>query len=240
MMNLQIWWWASKASGDAQWRELGLAHARRTAEWFVRPDGGVTQSVHYNPGDNRQVFSSHGVRLSVPNTAKPGELVFTHTHQGFAADTAWGRGTAWALYGFATAARETKDPMLLATAQKVAAFVLDRLPADAVTWYDLHDEGVHFRNRDTSAAALMAGGLLTLADTVTDPETRTRYRAASERIVQSLIDRYLTPVAAGDATPPGVLRHGSSTRPHDGMLTYGDYYLFETLLRLEGKLTALP
>ena len=41
-------------------------------------------------------------------------------------------------------------------------------------------------------------------------------------------------------TPPGVLRHGSSTRPHDGMLTYGDYYLFETLLQLEGKLASLP
>jgi unsaturated chondroitin disaccharide hydrolase len=109
-----------------------------------------------------------------------------------------------------------------------------------VTWYDFHDEGVHFRNRDTSAAALIAGGLLTLSETTTDAAARTRYLGASERIVQSLIDRYLTPVAAGDATPPGVLRHGSSTRPNDGMLTYGDYYLFETLLRLEGKLTTLP
>jgi unsaturated chondroitin disaccharide hydrolase len=240
MMNLQIWFWAARATGQAKWRDLGLLHARRSAEWFVRADGGVIQSVHYNPGDNRQVFSSHGVRHPLPNTAKPGELVFTHTHQGFAADTAWGRGTAWALYGFATAARETKDPGLLATTERIAAFVLDRLPEDAVTWYDLHDEGVHFRNRDTSAAALMAGGLLTLGEIATDAAARSRYRAASDRIVQSLIDRYLTPVAANDATPPGVLRHGSSTRPHDGMLTYGDYYLFETLLRLEGRLAALP
>lgn len=240
MMNLQIWWWASKVTGDPQWREMGLAHAKRSAEWFVRPDGGVTQSVHYNPGDNRQVFSSHGVKVTVPNTAKPGELVFTHTHQGFAADTAWGRGTAWALYGLSAAARETKDATVQATAERVAAFVLARLPEDSVTWYDLHDEGVHFRNRDTSAAALMAGGLLTLSETAADAAARARYRAASERIVQSLIDRYLTPVAAGESTPPGVLRHGSSTRPNDGMLTYGDYYLFETLLRLEGKLPALP
>lgn len=232
MLNLQIWWWATKETGDPKWREMGIAHAKRSAEWLVRPDGSVSQSVHYNPGDNRQVFSSHGVKLPVANDAKPGEKVFDHTHQGFAADTAWGRGNAWALYGFAAAARETKEPELQATAEKIARFVLSRLPEDGVTWYDLHDEGVHFRNRDSSAAALMAGGLLTLSETAADAAARTRYRQAAERITQSLIDRYLSPVAAGDPAAPGVLRHGSSTRPHDGRLTYGDYYLLETLVRL--------
>ncbi len=235
MLNLQIWWWASKETGDPSWRELGIKHARRSAEWQVHADGSVAQSVHYNPGDNRQEFSSHGIRVRVPNTAKPGELVFTHTHQGFAADTAWGRGTAWALYGYATAYRETRDPVLLDVAERIAAFTLDRLPEDGVSWYDLHDEGVHFRNRDSSAAALFAGGLLTLAETTEDAAKRTQYRQQAERIVQSLIDRYLTPVGAQDATPPGVLRHGSATRPSDVALTYGDYYLLETLIRLTAK-----
>lgn len=235
MMNLQIWWWATKETKDPKWREMGLKHALRSAELFVRPDGSVIQSVHYNPGDNRQEFSPTRGSLKVVNQAKPGQPVYYHTHQGFAADTAWARGTAWGLYGLAVAYSETKDPRLMATAERVAAFVLDRLPEDGVPWYDFFDEGVHFRIRDTSAAALISGALLRLSELVSNRERAAVYRRESERITQSLIDRYLTPVAVRDATPSGVLRHGSSTRPNDGMTIYGDYYLLETLMGLDQR-----
>jgi unsaturated chondroitin disaccharide hydrolase len=238
MMNLQLLWWATHETGSSKYRDVGLKHALRVADWFIRSDGSVIQSVHYNPGDNRQEFHLGGNgksdSLMFPNSAKPGERVFYHTHQGYSWETSWSRGTAWALYGFAIAYRETRSPKLLQTAEKIADYVIAELPEDGVPWYDFSDEGVMYRNRDTSAAAIAAGGLHQLAALTQDTQKAHAYRSQAERIMHSLIDRYLTPTYQGDTTPPGVLRHGSGTRPADEMLIYGQYYLLETLMLLDG------
>ena len=238
MMNLQLLWWATQQTGDPQWKETGLRHALRTAEWLVRPDGSVIQSVHYNPGDGRQRVELSGgaarsTIIDLPNRMAPGEKLFSHTHQGLAAQTTWSRGAAWALYGFSSAYGATHDPKLLAAAQRVADYVIGELPEDRVPWFDFDDQGVHYRNRDSSAAAIISGGLLVLSREDPDAKKALHYREESERIAHSLIDRYLTPVAKDDPTPPGVLRHGTGTRPEQGMLIYGQYYLLETLLELE-------
>ena len=233
MINLEVLWWAAKETGETKWRDLGRWHAQKTLEWLVRTDGSVFQSVHYRVGDAQDVRVGAGRAYPMPASVKPGDWVFKHTHQGFAADTSWSRGTAWALYGFARAFQETGEPAFLEASRRVAAFVADHLPEDRVPWYDYRDEGVLYRNRDTSAAAINAAGLLRLAEAVPDKKAAKAYRDEARATVQSLIDRYLTPVAAGDKAPPGYLRHGCGTSPQDGPLIFGHYYLLEALQKLE-------
>lgn len=238
MMNLQLLWWMSEETGDTKWRDIATQHAHQTAQWFVRPDGSVFQSVHYNPG-NEQSSSTSGAdaarkkELQLVATVAPGEWAYKHTHQGFAADTTWSRGLAWGVYGFAKAYSATHNAEFLQTAQRIADYAIANLPEDRVPWYDFSDEGVHFRNRDSSAAAILAGGLFRLSLLTNDRGRAARYRTAGEQIVQSLIDRYLTPVGDADPSPHGILRHGCGLRPDDAMLIYGQYFLLEDLFWLE-------
>lgn len=238
MMNLQLLWWMSQQTGESKWRDIATQHAQQTAQWFVRPDGSVFQSVHYNPGSERMSSTpapgaARKRELQLIAGVAPGEWAYKHTHQGFAADTTWSRGLAWGVYGFAKAYSATHDAEFLQTAQRVADYAIANLPEDKVPWYDFSDEGVHFRNRDSSAAAILAGGLLRLSLVTNDRERAAHYRATGEQIVQSLIDRYLTPVGDADPSPHGILRHGCGLRPDDAMLIYGQYFLLEDLLWLE-------
>ena len=95
-------------------------------------------------------------------------------------------------------------------------------------WWDYDAPGTQ---RDTTAAAVLASGLLELARVDPDPARRATWRAAGLHTLRSLVGpRYL----AQGTGAWSVLLHGRHDPTYDDAgVTYGDYYLLEALLRVQ-------
>jgi Glycosyl Hydrolase Family 88 len=217
MGNLELLFWASRNGGDAAWNDMALRHALKTMTDMVRPDGSTFHVVDYDSAGN---IRSRG------------------TYQGYSDSSTWARGQAWAIYGYTMAYRYTRDARMLATAQRVTDYYLNRLPPDGVPFWDF-DAPPSQQVKDSSAAAIVASALLELSEFVTDPADKARYRDAALRMLETLASPdYLTAGTESYA----ILKHGVGHYPAgqeiDVGLIYGDYYLIEAVLRFKGLTTS--
>jgi unsaturated chondroitin disaccharide hydrolase len=213
-MNMPLLFWASKVTGDPRFRHVAEAHLDTVLDYFVRPDGSVYHIVRFNPHTGQCEERLGG--------------------QGYSPESAWSRGTAWALYGLTLAYHHAGKTAYLDAAKRVAHFFLAQLPEDHVPHWDFRlPPGVE-RYRDSSAGACAASGLLLLAEKVTEAE-RQAYRAAAVRMLESLYRNY---GAWDDGNEEGLILHGTSHYPEgknvDVPLIYGDYFFVEGLARLKG------
>ena len=215
MMNLELLEWAAKATGgEKRFDDIARAHATKTMAHHFRADGGTYHVLNY---DQRPGF------LGVVQEIRRG--------QGLSCETAWSRGQSWAIYGYTMMYRETKNPAFLEFAQKVSDFAINHpnMPADGVPCWDYGAPG---EERDSSAASVMASGLLELS-TFVPGEKGATYRAFAVKQLLSLCsDAYFAkPGENGD----WLLKHGVGHKPAgseiDVPLDYGDYYFLEALLR---------
>lgn len=212
LMNLEMLF-ASATWGDPAWRDIAERHALTSARAHVRADGSTAHVALFDPAT--------------------GALERTVTWQGYSDSSSWARGQAWAIYGFTTAYRYTRNPELLRTAQRSADYFIARLPPDGVPFWDMVHPAIPLTERDASAGAIAASGLLDLARQTSGEPSR-RYRIAAERIIGALSAGYLT-----EGTPnAAILAHSTGQRPQnaevDVGIVYADYYFVEALLRLRG------
>ena len=211
MMNMPFFFWASAHTGDLRYGRMGARHARTSRHVLMRPDGSISQVADFNPDT--------------------GVFVRQATHQGLAHDTCWSRGLGWALYGFAEAYRWTGEALFLHTARQVATYAMTNAPADKVPFWDYNSLDIPNTYRDTSAASVIAAGLLELAAGETDETLAAQWRAEAEAITLSLWQNYST----RETGVPAILLEAARSVPHNWMehpLIYGDYYFVETLVRL--------
>lgn len=213
MMNLELLFLATKETGDSVYYNIAVSHALTTMKNHFRSNNSCYHVVDYDP--------------------VTGAVVRKNTHQGYADESAWARGQAWALYGFTMVYRETRNRIFLDQAEKVANFILrnKNMPADLVPYWDFDASGIPNEPRDASAAAITASALYELSTYAASP-TKPQYLKAADKMLESLTNKYRSAKAANRGF---ILAHSTGSKPQnsevDVPIIYADYYYLEALIR---------
>ena len=218
MMNLELLVLAAENSGDKRLREIAVEHADKTLANHYRPDGSSFHLVDYDP--------------------ETGGVLKKQTVQGFSDPSSWARGQAWGLYGYIRMAGLTGNAAYLQQARKIADFLVNhpRLPKDGIPYWDFDASNIPDAVRDASAGALMACGLLELADHLGEAEGA-GYRAMAEKQLRSLSTSFYR--AGLNENGNFLIMHCVGHMPEksevDVPLAYADYYFLEGLSRYATK-----
>jgi len=212
MMNLELLFWAAEHGGSPKLREIAIKHAETTMKNHFRSDGGSYHVLSYDTTN--------------------GSVLVRNTHQGYADESVWARGQAWAIYGFTMTYRFTKDPRFLETARRAADYFIERLPSDNIPYWDFQAPEIPNEPRDVSAAAICASALFELSSYVKEPEKKAAYLDRAKNILRSLCT---APYLAEGTNSHAVLNHAVGSKPAksqvDVSIIYADYYFIEAMLR---------
>jgi unsaturated chondroitin disaccharide hydrolase len=218
MMNVPIIFYAAIESGDPDLARIATAHCRTTAERIVRPNGSTAHEGVFDLGS--------------------GQFLREDTHQGLAPHSAWARGLAWSLYGYSKCYALTGNREFLAVAERNAAYWIDHLPADGVPYWDFDADTSAPRpwgaQKESSAGAIAASGLLDLARQTDSKRTREIY----EQTALKTLDALTQPEYLAVNTPgwEGILKHGVyHTKKNLGVdesVMWGEYFFVEALTKV--------
>jgi unsaturated chondroitin disaccharide hydrolase len=218
MMNVPIIFYAASESGDRNLARVATAHCLTTRDRIVRPDGSTAHEGIFDLGT--------------------GEFLRESTHQGLAANSAWARGLAWSLYGYSKCYALTGNLDFLDVAERNAEYWVDHLPVDGVPYWDFHADTTQpppwGAQKESSAGAIAASGLLDLARLSRDAAGRRKYEETALKMLDALVQReYLASETPGWE---GILKHGVyHTKKNLGVdesVMWGEYFFVEALTKV--------
>lgn len=213
LMNLELLYWAWKETGDSVFYNIANTHARTTMKNHFRSDYSSYHVVNYD--------------------TISGKVISKQTHQGYADDSSWARGQAWALYGYTMAYRETQDSEFLKQAEKVADYIINiaKLPEDFVPIWDFDLKDSLNEPRDASAAAVISSALFELSE-YSEYNKKTYLNIANNILTSLSSNKYFN--TSGEKKG-FLLKHSTGSKPNNSEvnvpLVYADYYYLEALSR---------
>jgi unsaturated chondroitin disaccharide hydrolase len=213
--------YAANETDDERLREMARSHALKHIDWCVRQDGSACQSASFD--------------------VDTGALTRRYTHKGYSPESTWGRAQAWSMLGYALAALwQPEEPLFLKTAQRIADWWIANVPADGISYWDFGDPRIPNTWRDTSAPAMVSAALFKIAGLTKEKTLSAKYRTAAEHGVRTMVWEWLTPLGPGETRPEGMLigacYHPTIGHAVDCEAVWPDYYLFESLEVLTGRL----
>nr|WP_245204008.1 glycoside hydrolase family 88 protein [Ammoniphilus resinae] len=214
IMNLPLLSWVAKQQDKPEYHELACHTADHILQHHVRPDGSTYHVVRWDP-------SSY-------------EIVERRTHQGFAPESCWSRGQAWATYGFANMYRYTKKAEYLEAAQKIGEYYWDHLDDDL----KLPRWDFVFQNRtdeplDASSASIAASGMILMYDLLKQAGSLDAdiWLDRADQILQGMATHCLY----HDMERFGIIEKATVDKPRNSGINestmYGDYYFMEAIYR---------
>lgn len=220
-MIVAVMTYAAQHTGETRLADMARRHALKHIDWCVRADGSVCQSASFD--------------------VDTGALTRRYTHKGYSEHSTWGRAQAWSMLGYSLSAMwQPQEPKFLETAQRIADWWIANVPKDGVSYWDFGDPRIPNTWRDTSAPAMVSAALLKIAGLTKDPARAAKYRAAAEHTVRTLTAEWLTPLGPNETRPAGMLigacYHPTIGHAVDCEAVWPDYYLFESLEVLTGRL----
>lgn len=218
MMNVPIIFYAARETGDAELQRIAETHCLTTRDTIVRADGSTAHEGIFD--------------------LESGIFLRQTTHQGLRPDSAWARGLAWSLYGYSKVYGLTGQQEFLDVAERNAAYWIDHLPADKVPYWDFDADlslpAPWGAQRETSAAAIAASGLLDLATQTKDAARATQYRETALAMLDALVE----PEYLASKTPgwEGILKHGvyhtAKGLGVDESVMWGEFFFVEALTKV--------
>lgn len=175
-----VLWRAARKTGNDRYRRFAERHVATHCRWFVRADGSVWHKVAYD--------------------TETGNLQNHYNQLTRAPETCWSRGLGWSVAGLVDAHNATGETEYLDALEHHAAYYRQQTPPDDVPFAELGDAAPE-TYRDTSAAALIAYGLIRLADESQRAEALRKY---GRTVRSSLVKWYLV----GEGSRRGQLREG--------------------------------
>lgn len=214
MMNLPLMFAAEKITGEKRYYDAAVNHAYATLN-NIRADGSVYHTYNFD--------EISGKPLNGENEG------------GYADESCWSRGLAWAIYGYFLAWYHTKNEKFLEASKKTADYFVKNVKKGELPRWDFLLDDESDTKIDTSAATIASCAFYWLHKITGDE----KYKESAIDMLSIMINKHSHTFDDNaeillDSGMTAKIINGVRDIYQDGTI-WGDYFYFEALLLWSGN-----